>query len=138
MGSVSHRLLVLLTRMPLLSISLHACSIQSMRSPRLLPSAMYAIFLRAEAGADLDPGHPQPLPQTVRVSSSITVRCCRDDTEKFRCSFGNIITDRAGEVFARRGTCRRDTTQLRRTEGGMNGKYFMAGKSSYRCCCKLE
>ena len=43
MGSVSQRLLVLLTLMPRASISLHAFSIQPMRSPRLLPRAMYAV-----------------------------------------------------------------------------------------------
>lgn len=40
MGSVSHRLLVRLTLMPLASISRHALSISAMRSPRLLPKAM--------------------------------------------------------------------------------------------------
>lgn len=40
MGSVSHRLLVLLTWTPRASISRQAFSIQPIRSPRLLPRAM--------------------------------------------------------------------------------------------------
>lgn len=65
MGSVSHRLLVLSTRMPRLSISRQACSIQPTRSPRLLPRAMYAVVgpLGAFAVEDL---HPQ-LPHAARV-----------------------------------------------------------------------
>lgn len=54
MGSVSQRLLVRLTRIPLASISLHACSIIATRSPRLLPKAMYAVCLGLRA-----PAHPQ-------------------------------------------------------------------------------
>jgi hypothetical protein len=54
MGSVSHRLLVRFTLIPRASISLHAFSIQPMRSPMLLPSAMYAVRLReASSGAPL-------------------------------------------------------------------------------------
>src|SRR6187399_778999 len=43
MGSVSQSELVLVTRMPLAVISLHACSMAAMRSPTLLPRAMYAV-----------------------------------------------------------------------------------------------
>src|SRR4051794_24715656 len=50
MGSVSHKLLVLLTLIPLLSISAHAFSIHPIRSPRLLPRAMYANRFRGGSG----------------------------------------------------------------------------------------
>jgi hypothetical protein len=42
-GSVSHKQLVLLILIPLVDISLQALSIMSIRSPRLLPRAIYAV-----------------------------------------------------------------------------------------------
>jgi hypothetical protein len=54
-GSVSQRLLVLLTLIPRRSISLHARSISATRSPILLPNAIYAVLLRG-------PLLPQPPP----------------------------------------------------------------------------
>ena len=54
MGSVSQSELVRLTVMSLASISLQAFSIQAMRSPMLLPRAMYAVLLAGRSiSADL-------------------------------------------------------------------------------------
>ncbi len=54
MGSVSQRLLVRVTLMPRLSISAQARSISATRSPKLPPSAMYAVVVL------LAPRQPHP------------------------------------------------------------------------------
>lgn len=72
MGSVSQRLLVLLTLMPRRSIMLHARSISATRSPILLPKAIYAVILRGPLLLPLPHEHAQP--QAERFSPGIVAQ----------------------------------------------------------------
>ncbi len=72
MGSVSQRLLVLFTRIPRASNSLQAFSIQAIRSPRLLPSARYAVrVLLAVAAGPGGPGLPVVLTRILCLLKSL-------------------------------------------------------------------
>lgn len=53
-GSVSHKQLVLLILIPLAAISLQAFSIISIRSPRLLPRAIYAVWVFSDPFKEVD------------------------------------------------------------------------------------
>src|SRR5436190_10075014 len=75
MGSVSHKLLVRSTLMPLIDISLQAFSIIPTLSPRLLPRAMYAfVFLEPSKS----PGFwvPEGLPAEVKFGHGVAFTRC--------------------------------------------------------------
>lgn len=87
MGSVSHKLLVLVTRMPRASISRHARSISAIRSPRLLPRAMYAVLARLRLSVAISLAFPMwiDLGKVYRVKAlGFGERRCGRDEKAFR------------------------------------------------------
>jgi len=74
-GSVSHKLLVRFTLIPLADISLQACSIIPTRSPRLLPKAIHARLV--------------VLPRDPTLTDSFVVAVC-DQGVTFVCSIAEL------------------------------------------------